>query len=139
MDKAFLDFVVNKNNDYKKWLPVYSKVLNEYVVFNTKGFNHLRFRTDNTPRNKKEAKYKLGLLPLVRPVIHNAPVFEKYTRRTSPVGGSRKVVLKEIDYWSIVAVVGKQNVKIRVVIRRIGNGQIHFWSVMKLHNKKTHF
>jgi hypothetical protein len=50
----------------------------------------------------------------------------------SPIGGTRKKILKEIEYWGLIEVVGKQNVKIRVVLRRIvGSDRIHFWSVMK--------
>ena len=97
------------------------------------GFNHLRFNTDNTPRNPKEAMYKLGLLPLVRPAIHSATVAEKYQRRISPVGGRRRKILKEMEYWAIEAVVGKQNVKVRIVLRKLVGGEhIHFWSIMKL-------
>ncbi|MDO8518496.1 MAG: hypothetical protein Q7S26_04380 [bacterium] len=96
------------------------------------GFSHLRFKINNTPRKPKEAMYKLGLLPLVRPVIHTATSVDKYERRLSPVGGTRKKVLKEIEYWGLMASVGKQNTKVRIVLRKIVGGKsIHFWSVMK--------
>ncbi len=75
--------------------------------------------------------YKIGLLPLVRPAIYKA-VRVEYEKRLAPVGGTRKKVLKEMEYWAITEVVGKQNVKIKVVVRKIGKGQIHFWSIMKL-------
>lgn len=76
--------------------------------------------------------YKLGLLPLVKPVIYSAKSAE-YERRLAPLGGSRKIVLKEMDYWALTAIVGKQNVKVRVILRKLVNSnQIHFWSVMKL-------
>jgi hypothetical protein len=44
-----------------------------------------------------------------------------------------------MEYWGITAVVGKQNVKIKVILRKLVNGsKIHFWSVMKLAvNQKT--
>lgn len=121
---------------YNTWTPMYCPVLRDYVHFNMRGFNHLRFKIDNTPRGKAEAMYKMGLLPLVKPVIYHAKTAE-YERRLAPVGGSRKPVLKEIDYWGLTAVVGKQNVKVRVVLRRlVGSNQIHFWSVMKLGEKQ---
>lgn len=82
--------------------------------------------------------YKLGLLPLVKPVIYHAKTAE-YERRLSPIGGSRKKILKEMEYWGLTAIVGQKNTKIRVVLRKMVNGnQIHFWSVMKLsENQKT--
>jgi len=132
MSTRFQTFLHNRRIDYVTWAPEYCNAVQDYVVFNMKGFTHLRFKTDNTPRNPKDAMYKLGLLPLVRAVIRSAEKAEDYERRVAPVGGPRKKVLKEMEYWGIVAVVGKQHVKIKVVLRRIGTGPIHFWSVMKL-------
>ncbi len=132
MPNNFKKLLDERRDDYKTWVPVYCPAIREYVVFNAQGFNHLRFKIDNTPRNPKEAMYKFGLLPLVRPVIHNATKVDSYERRLSPIGGSRTRIMKEIEYWSLVATAGKQQVKIRVVLRRIiGSSQIHFWSAMK--------
>jgi len=79
--------------------------------------------------------YKLGLLPLVIPTIHLAVRVDQYERRLAPIGRKKKnnqKVLKEIEYWSLVAVVGKQSLKLRVILRKIGDGKLHIWSVMKL-------
>jgi hypothetical protein len=119
-------------HDYNSWKPIYSEILKETIYFNSKGFNHLRFKINNTARSNKESTYKLRLLPLVRPVIYNFININSYTRRIAPIGGSKNKVLKNIEYWSIIAVVGKNKSKIKVILRRIGDGKIHFWSVMKL-------
>ncbi len=133
MGNGFLNLLDERRDDYKTWVPVYSIAVREYVYFNMRGFSHLRFKINNTPRNPKETMYKLGLLPLVRPVIHAATVVEKYERRVAPLGGSRKIVLKEMEYWAVESIVGKKNTRIRVVLRKIVGGErIHFWSVMKL-------
>lgn len=132
LEERYLKLFTDRKNEYKTWRPIYCLALRGYIHFNSQGFNHLRFKTNNTPRNKKEAMYKLGLLPLVRAVINKATFVNKYERRFSPLGGSSKKILKEIEYWSLVEVVGKQNVKIRVILRKVGNGErINFWSVMK--------
>jgi hypothetical protein len=78
--------------------------------------------------------HKLGLLPLVVSAIKLAASVE-YERRQSPIGRKKKdgqKILKDVEYWGLTAVVGKQNVKIKVVLRKIGTGRIYFWSVMKL-------
>lgn len=131
-DSKFQKLLEERRNDYKTWSPIYCVAIRSYIYFTSQGFNHLRFNIDNTPRSPKEAMYKLGLLPLVRPVIHNATKVDKYERRLSPIGGTRKKILKEIEYWGLIVPVGKQNVKVRVVLRKIvGSDKIHFWSVMK--------
>ena len=131
-ENRFQKLLRERKDDYKTWVPVYCSALREYIYFNSQGFNHLRFKIDNTPRKPKETMYKVGLLPLVRSVIHMATKVDKYQRRLSPIGGSRTKILKEIEYWGLIEVVGKQNVKIRVVLRIIINSdKIYFWSVMK--------
>ena len=127
--------------DYDTWVPVYCPAIREYVFFSAAGFGHLRFNTDGTPRNPKEQMYKLGLLPLVRPAIHTAVRVEEYQRRLSPIRNKKKngsKIMKEVDYWAVMSVVGQRNAKIRVILRKIGTGRIHFWSVMKLaENQKS--
>ncbi len=139
MSKEYSELLDRRRSDYRTWSPIYCSAVNEQVFFSANGFNHLRFNTDNSPRSPREAMYKLGLLPLVRPVIYAATRVQKYERRFSPVGGSTKKIIKEIEYWALEAIVGKQNTKIRVILRRIvGSNRIQFWSVMKLgENQKT--
>ncbi len=110
-------FKEKRRKDYNTWKPIYSPALGEQIFFNSKGFNHLRFRTDGTPRNFREALYKLRLLPLVRSVIYKARKVDEYRKG-------------RVEYWGIVEAVGKK--KIKVILRRIGKGRIHFWSVMRL-------
>lgn len=119
---------------------MFCTALRDYVTFNSDGFAHLRFHVDGTPRKPEEQMYKLGLLPLVRPTIYSAPKAE-YEKRLAPIGRKKKngqKIMKEVEYWGLEAVVGKQNVKLKVVLRKIGTGKLHFWSVMKLgENIKT--
>ena len=43
--------------------------------------------------------------------------------------------MKMVEWWGFVAIFIKQDIKVRVVLRRIGDGNVHFWSVMPY----THF
>ncbi len=131
----FKELLDKRKSEYITWDKVFCKSLNKDVRFNMRGFNHLRFKTDNTPRHPKEAMYKMGLLPLVPTVIKLANKVDRYEKRSAPVGGTRTKVVKEIEYWSLIATVGQQKVKIKVIIRRIGDGKLHFWSVMKVPSK----
>ena len=139
MAKNFKEFLEQRKTEYKTWTPIYCQAVRNYIHFSMRGFNHLRFKINNTPRNPNEAKYKLGLLPLVKPVIHKATKVEQYERRLAPIGGSRRIILKEMEYWALTAIVGKKNAKIRVILRRlVKSEEIHFWSVMKLsENQKS--
>lgn len=70
--KDFQEFLREKRAWYKNVGRVYCRILNADVHFNSKGFYHLRYDSFGKARNIKEQKYKLGLLPLVIPVIKNA-------------------------------------------------------------------
>ena len=140
-ETKYRELLNSRRVEYKGYVPTYCIAIRAYVFFNADGFNHLRFRTDGSPRKQDEQMYKLGLLPLVISVIKSATSVEKYQRRMSPVGRKKENgvrIMKEIEYWAIIAIVGRQNVKLKVVLRRIGTGKIHFWSVMKLGQNQKH-
>jgi hypothetical protein len=113
---------------YKKIGKVYCPALKDYVIFNSKGFYHLRY-SNNSLRPIKVQMYKLGLLPLVIPVIKNANEIYKYNKIFI------KKEDKEVEYWELRMVVGLQRTLTRVILRRRGSGNITFYSVMKKKNK----
>lgn len=143
MKNNFRKLLDSRRKDYKKFKPVFCPCVKENVNFNSDGFYHLRHEVSGRERSIKEQMYKLGLLPLVVSVIKTAKTIDKYYKVKVPV--SRKKIkgkreIKEVEYWGITAFVGKQKSKIKVVLRKVGNGQIHFWSVMKYEraiNKNT--
>jgi len=51
---------------------VFCPVLNKDVLFNARGFYHLSYKADGTPRDVREIIYKLTLVPLATPVVKNA-------------------------------------------------------------------
>ena len=79
--------------------------------------------------------YKLRLLPLAIPVITSAKIINKYTHVLGTSSRKKKAgekVIKEIRYWALQAIVGQRRVKVKVIIRQVGAGKVHFWSIMKL-------
>ncbi|MCX6718839.1 MAG: hypothetical protein NTZ38_00445 [Candidatus Taylorbacteria bacterium] len=72
MPNEFRKFLEEKRKWYKAIGKVHCPILNEDVIFNSKGFYHLRYDTHGKERTKNEQRYKLNLLPLVIPVIQNA-------------------------------------------------------------------
>lgn len=127
MPTNFKEFLKEKSAWYKSVKSVDCPILNETVIFNSKGFYHLRYDSHGKQRSKKEQKYKIGLLPLVIPVIKYANSIHEYKKEeySKPLG-------KYYEIWELRALVGKKYPKIiSVVLRRIGNGNITFLSVWK--------
>lgn len=124
---SFAEFLKEKHAFYKKIKTIYCPLLNETVVFNSKGFYHLRYDSHGKERLIKEQRYKMGLLPLVIPVIKNAVSVHEYKKQeySKPLG-------KYFEIWELRMLVGEKNpAMLSVVLRRIGNGRVTFLSVWK--------
>lgn len=112
---------------------IYCPILDKNIVFNAKGFHHLHYKPDGTPRNTAEKIHKLILVPLAVPVIKNA--IGIYDERKVEIPNSRKKGAKKIKatQYALTATVGrKKPVEVRVIILEIENGKNPiFWSIMK--------
>ena len=102
------------------------------MVFNSDGFHHLQFSA-RRERNKKEQLLKFNLLPLAVAVIKNSGTLQEYRKGLTVVGKKSKdgfTPAKMTEYWGFIAIVGEKYIKIRVILRRVGDGNVTFWSVM---------
>ena len=131
-DDYFLGRKEKARGIYDTQKNIHNPYLEAEVIFNSDGFHHLQFST-RTERNKKEQLLKFSLLPLAINVIKKSGTLQEYRKETVAVGkrgndGFRKT--KEVQYWGFVAIVGESRIKIRVILRKIGDGNVTFWSVM---------
>ncbi len=117
---------------------IYNPYLKDNVIFNSDGFHHLQFSA-RKERDKKEQLLKFSLLPLAIWIIKNAGTLQEYRKGLVSFGKRGKngfIPMKEAQYWGFVAIVGASQIKIRVILRRVGDGNITFWSVMPDSNLK---
>ena|ERR1017187_4321477 len=112
---------------------IHSPFFNEDVVLNSDGFHHLRYSA-RRERNKEEQVLKFTLLPLGLHIIKTATTVQEYRKLLSPVGSPASrdglTPMKLIRWWGFVAIFVEQDIKVRVIVRRVGDGNLHFWSVM---------
>lgn len=117
---------------------IYNPYLKDHVVFNADGFHHLQFSA-RRERDKKEQILKFSLLPLAIWIIKNAGTLQEYRKGLVSFGKRKKdgfTAMKEAQYWGFIAIVGASQIKIRVILRRVGDGNITFWSVVPNSNLK---
>lgn len=104
------------------------------VYLNSEGFHHLRYSA-RRERTKPEQMLKFSLVPLALEVIKRSETIQEHRRLWQPIGkpsprdGMRPA--KEVTYWGLVAIIGPRPSKIRVILRRVGDGKVIFWSVMR--------
>jgi hypothetical protein len=105
----------------------------EPIVLNGEGLHHLRYSADQE-RSKTEQMVRFRLLSLALEVVRNSGTVQEYRRIWQAIGkpsadGMRPA--KEVEYSGLVAIIGPRPDKIRVILRRVGTGNITLWSVMR--------
>ncbi len=113
---------------------------NKEIIFTSEGFNHLIY-SDGRERKKDLQILKFNLFNLAPDIISRSGTLQEYRKQFCKYG-KRKANgffnTKEMEFWGFVAIVKSRNeyIKVKVVLRRVGNGNIIFWSVMPSSNLK---
>ncbi len=112
---------------------VHCPYFGQEITLSSDGFHHLQF-SDRRERNKDEQVLKFNLLPLALKVVRKSGTVQEYRKNLYAVGKKSKrdglTLMKEVEFWAFVAIIGDTPIKIRVILRRIGDGKIILWSVM---------
>ncbi len=126
---------VKASQIFSKNLLVHCPYFNQEVTLNSDGFHHLQF-SDRRERSKNEQLLKFNLLPLALKIIRKSGTIQEYRKSLSPVGKKSTrdglTIMKAVQYWALIAIVGDEDksLKIKVILRQVGDGKITFWSVM---------
>ena len=126
---------------YNQINSVYCPFLSIKISFNSDGFHHLQY-SSRSERDKNVQILKFSLIPAAKIIIEKSGTVQEYRKIWGTIGkknkdGSQK--MNEIQYWGFVAITGEGSSQIRVktIVRQVGNGSPHFWSVMPDTRLKT--
>ena len=121
-EKELLELLKSESRKIYKAIPspIWCKSLECEIFFNSKGFHHLLYNGSGHKRLPKEQYKRLSLIPYILHVITNA----------SEIKSHRLISTKHTAYWGLEVKMGEKQV--RVVLKRIGNGKVTFWSVMEI-------
>ena len=125
---------------YKTMGHVRCPALDDVVHFNAEGFNHLIYKGDRKERNKIDQITKFKLLSKAKTIIEISSTYQEYDESMMQVKKKRrkKIVIEPatVKYWGFVAII--QGIRVKTIVRRIGNGQKHFWSVIPAWSKSQY-
>ena len=111
---------------------VLSPALGERVSFTAEGFNHILFKGSRSERERSSQIMRFKLLPRAIRLIEHANTFQEFEETIREyevkVRKKRRLKTKLVRYWGIIAIFEER--KIKVILRKIGNGQLHFWSIV---------
>ena len=109
------------------------------VVFNSDGFMHLIWKNEEKKhkRDWKNQVKRFQLLHYVKTVLEGMKYYQEFLERNENVKikerGIPKTVSKKVTYWGFVAVIDNK-IRIKIILKKIGEGQIIFWSIIPYWN-----
>lgn len=117
---------------FEELQPVVSPCISEEVTFSVDGFSHIVYKKGNVERNRNQQVRRFKILPLAIKLISIATTYQEYEEIEKEVSirryGNRMKKMRLVKYWGIAAIIDNQ--KIKVILRKIGNGYLRFWSVI---------
>ena len=132
----FKKILIEAEANYKDVGSVHCPYFNKKVTFNSDGFHHLRYKVAGSEREKAAQMYKFSLLAGAVELISASGTLQQYRKQWGAVGrkkntdGSRD--MKEMEYFAFEGILGEGSsmMRIKAIVRKVGNGEPHFWSVM---------
>ncbi len=99
---------------------LFSPAFNSKIIFNAKGINHLLYKGNRSRRDIERIEINLKLLPRAVKLLSEATFWQEESNYKT----------EDIFYkfWAFEAVVEERRIK--VIVRQVGNGIKHFWSVI---------
>lgn len=118
---------------YKSLDPIFCPALNETVTFSlSEGFHHIIHKSKGNTRDPKEQMMRFKLLKRGVSLIGLTTTYQEFEETEVNVNqkmNKQKIsVQKKMQYWGLIAII--DNRKIKVVLRKKGNGNLHFWSII---------
>lgn len=109
---------------------VHAPLINQDIVFNRYGWKHLLYDSSDRRRNNKDIELRLFLLHEVKAIIRSS---------NYPVITTNKATNNEpaIVYYEFYGKSKKINRFVKVIVRRIGTGNYHFFSVRRSKRNKN--
>jgi hypothetical protein len=111
---------------------VYCAYFKEKISFNISGLKHLKFKTDKVARKHSDQYARLKLIKLAPQILLLSRTVQgiwhtKHFERIR-MNNRTETILKPVSFYEFIAVL--DNVRVKVIIKQIDNGQKFFWSII---------
>lgn len=139
-EKRYISTKENAKKLYDAFKATKCKALgDQVVVFNAEGFNHLIY-TKRKERGKFDQIGRLNCLYFAPKILELTTTIQETQEGMIDTVvkkyGKKVTETKTIKYWAFIAIMGDRRIK--VVVRKIGNGQIEFRSICPIWKTKRY-
>ena len=110
---------------------VFCPYFKQEVSFTSEGLSHIKYRKSHQRHfNVQRVRYRL--LKFAPLIIEKSNTLQEFDCKELLVKirgkGPNKKILKRVRFFGFIAIIGGW--KVKVIVRQIGNGNKHFWSVI---------
>ena len=120
------------HEEYSKIGKVFCPNLKTEVAFNSNGFWHILYRGRGKKRDSGAQVMRFKLLSKAVSLVSETATLQEYDSFTGEVPTkdhtTRILKLTKVEYYGYIGIF--DGWKIKVIIKRLGNGQPFFWSVI---------
>jgi len=111
---------------------IHCPALNEVASFTAEGFNHLVFKTSRSERERSSQILRFKPLPIAKDLVGLTTTYQEYEETLKEMLVKRHKRHERrplpVRYWGLIAILRGR--KVKVILRKVGNGQLHFWSIV---------
>lgn len=118
------DLISLQRKRYKQFVPVNCHMLNETVFFTFAGFEHLHMDGRKKRRGEKSARSRLMLMEHAPAVITQSRFMKKDLKEANETYSG-----KNEEFYELFSRVGIKQVAVIVTLRRVGQGDLHFYGI----------
>lgn len=123
---------------YASFGEVWCPYLQEKIIFNAKGIEHLKFKRKNIARPRSDQYIRLKILKYALDVIKKSHTLQGLSKTKSfeiiRSNHRNEKLLMDAIYFEFVSVV-EEKARVRVIIKKIGSAQPYFWSIIPFWKK----
>jgi hypothetical protein len=140
-DKKYLIKKEKASNLYKTFKSIKSSAIHGQTInFTSEGFNHLLFKNARNIRPISDQIFRFRLLEFAYKVLKISTTYQEYEEILQEIkvrkSGKRLNESRTVKYWGFIAIIS--GMKIKVLVRLVGEGQLHFWSVIPFWKTTKH-
>lgn len=130
MSKGIGTLITRSKSYYYSLKKVRSPLLDQDIIFNRYGWKHLLYDSSDHRRNNKNIELRLFLLREVKFILSSV----QYPVITSTLAVSNK---PHVMYYEFYGKSKRHNRFVKVIVRRIGKGNYHFFSIRRSKRNKN--
>lgn len=130
--ERFEELKAQAESDYKKIGSVFCPYFKMKVAFNSKGLEHIKFKTRKKARLVSEQFMRLKLLKLAKVVLERSNTLQEFMEKRQfehlniNSRWEQRAVL--VSYYGFIAIINE--VRVKVIVKQVEEGDPFFWSIV---------